>query len=1154
MKKLLKIITGVTLSLAMAIGVGVGVANNNKKAEPVYATTLNGTASTSITSGNSYLVTAVYNNTRYYLTPGESALGTGSVIATSIADVGTATSSMCWTFSGSGTSWSISANGFYLANTDSNNGVKTQNNSQTWTSSFSGNNLTLTGASSRKLALYQGSNWRCYTTSSGVQSLQIYEFSAGGGDPTPTITLSKDSISGEVNDEFSFTWTEQDLESPITWSPASASTDIIDYEVNTETKTVTGTLKKAGEVTLTATSGDASDSIDFVVSEHQTHRKYTVISKTAVSQSGDTMTGATPTYSQTYGTAKQATKGNSMTLSITGLTRKVSISKLILSMHSNQSEGAGSVSITIDGKPASFIAGTSSSVGAGFNTFGDNSEYSNSYKNVTWAGLNYTAKSSIVINIYCIGTNSLYCESFDIFFTEEDNNDVVTALSVSPNTWTGFDSQTLNVASFTVSVTTNGEPGISVDYSYLGIGYMNGDTFVARSANFASGHPTTDDTRLCWKANYPTTVGGSTYLYAYVTLNVSHDGISTIAISGNMSKTSYFTTDSWDASGLVVKAIYAGGSEETVTGSASFKFYRESTLENEVATPNALGVGNNQTIYVKATYSDISNVIGYSQTVTVTIEHGSIESDPLTAAEAIGLVSSQNNNYETTKQYYIHGVISQIDLNELSEANNWATFWLEEDNATFGFEAYKIKPDAGCTNYGDLRVGAEVLIKCKIKKYSGSIIENGSVSSLLSITYSAPELAGITLNKNSLLLGVGEEFDLTASPNPLGAELGAVTWNSSNNDVATVVDGTVTAVAPGSAIITVEAGGFSTTCNVDVSLKSTLKYTLNSSTYANTYTNSELTEVLNLDSNLFNVTYDKNGASNEMYLINNTTESVRMYATKQTTKGNKFTVAISNEYTIDKISIAFYNNASETAQVLCGSNVIEESSGYYLIGGTEFTVFNNNSSVATNTQVKISKIDIFYRNATAVEKVSRLNTQSSLAYSGYTNNGDETFTYDNLGIRFGGTISSALWSELSSEVGGITGYGVLLTDDSIGSDTIEDYYNVFKTNENTVDEALAEMCSGGVTNYSSSNTRHETPAKAAPSVVNGNYTWRLYYRIAEANRTDTLVAVAYIRTSTGIIFLQEERTSVKELATDLIANETYGANPFGGSLSYLARP
>lgn len=37
MKKLLKIITGVTLSLAMAIGVGIGVASNNKKAEPVYA-------------------------------------------------------------------------------------------------------------------------------------------------------------------------------------------------------------------------------------------------------------------------------------------------------------------------------------------------------------------------------------------------------------------------------------------------------------------------------------------------------------------------------------------------------------------------------------------------------------------------------------------------------------------------------------------------------------------------------------------------------------------------------------------------------------------------------------------------------------------------------------------------------------------------------------------------------------------------------------------------------------------------------------------------------------------------------------------------------------------------------------------------------------
>ena len=212
-KNIFRGLIAATLGLAMALGVGAGLAINSK-ATKLEATTANQTASTSITSGSNYLVTAVYDNTRYYLTPGNAALDAGNVVATSINDVSTATLSMCWTFTGSGTSWSISANGFYLANTNTNNGVKTQANSQTWTSSFSGSNLTLTGASSRKLALYQGSNWRCYTSNSGVQSLQIYEFSTGGQQLTkmdaPTISLSGTVVSWqniEGNNGYSYSIT-----------------------------------------------------------------------------------------------------------------------------------------------------------------------------------------------------------------------------------------------------------------------------------------------------------------------------------------------------------------------------------------------------------------------------------------------------------------------------------------------------------------------------------------------------------------------------------------------------------------------------------------------------------------------------------------------------------------------------------------------------------------------------------------------------------------------------------------------------------------------------------------------------------------------------------------------------------------------------------
>ena len=54
MNKLFTKIVGAALGLTMAIGVGVAVASNSKEATPVEATTSDGSAATSITSGKKY--------------------------------------------------------------------------------------------------------------------------------------------------------------------------------------------------------------------------------------------------------------------------------------------------------------------------------------------------------------------------------------------------------------------------------------------------------------------------------------------------------------------------------------------------------------------------------------------------------------------------------------------------------------------------------------------------------------------------------------------------------------------------------------------------------------------------------------------------------------------------------------------------------------------------------------------------------------------------------------------------------------------------------------------------------------------------------------------------------------------------------------------
>ena len=84
----------------------------------------------------------------------------------------------------------------------------------------------------------------------------------------------------------------------------------------------------------------------------------------------------------------------------------------------------------------------------------------------------------------------------------------------------------------------------------------------------------------------------------------------------------------------------------------------------------------------------------------------------------------------------------------------------------------------------------------------------------------APTVAvtGVALDKETLYMPIGGTGTLSATVAPDNASDKTVTWLSSNGDVATVVDGTVTAVAAGTATITATTvdGSFTDTCAVTV--------------------------------------------------------------------------------------------------------------------------------------------------------------------------------------------------------------------------------------------------------------------------------------------------------------------------------------------------
>lgn len=187
---------------------------------------------------------------------------------------------------------------------------------------------------------------------------------------------------------------------------------------------------------------------------------------------------------------------------------------------------------------------------------------------------------------------------------------IVTVLSVSPSSWSGYDSQTISVSSYTVSVTTNGSAGTSDDYEFQGIGTGTGDNFVARDASFSNGHPTTADTRLQWKAKYPNTSGGSTYLYTGVDLTVSADSVSSIAVTGNLTTTSYGLNSSWSAAGLTVNAYYASAPSTPVDVTS------QATWTWSPATPNSTSITS---VTATASFGG-QTASSTAQSVTVTVQ------------------------------------------------------------------------------------------------------------------------------------------------------------------------------------------------------------------------------------------------------------------------------------------------------------------------------------------------------------------------------------------------------------------------------------------------------------------------------------------------------------------------------------------------------
>ena len=103
----------------------------------------------------------------------------------------------------------------------------------------------------------------------------------------------------------------------------------------------------------------------------------------------------------------------------------------------------------------------------------------------------------------------------------------------------------------------------------------------------------------------------------------------------------------------------------------------------------------------------------------------------------------------------------------------------------------------------------------------------GDATATCVVTVEPVMASAVVLDETAMELSIGDTFTLTATVEPENTTDKTLVWTSSDEEVATVVDGVVTAVAEGTATITVTCGDASATCEVTVKAVPATSITLN---------------------------------------------------------------------------------------------------------------------------------------------------------------------------------------------------------------------------------------------------------------------------------------------------------------------------------------
>lgn len=232
--------------------------------------------------------------------------------------------------------------------------------------------------------------------------------------------------------------------------------------------------------------------------------------------------------------------------------------------------------------------------------------------------------------------------------------------------------------------------------------------------------------------------------------------LSSITVSGS-GKTNYVVGETFNKTGFIVTANYSDSTSATVTSSASFENKTFTTEGAQTVTVSYTEgtTTKTTTVSVNVTASAVPVTSVSLDKSTLTLDEG--DSDSLVATVLPLNATNKNVTWSSSDE-------------EVAEVVNGVVTGISQGTATITVSTVDGNKTASC---------------------------NVTVNHTEDIVH----VTSVSLNKKSLTLNVDEEFTLEATVLPENATIKGVKWASTNEEVAIVEDGKVTALKAGACTI-----------------------------------------------------------------------------------------------------------------------------------------------------------------------------------------------------------------------------------------------------------------------------------------------------------------------------------------------------------------